>query len=74
MPIYEYHCKTCNKDFECLVFGKEEPECPTCNNKNVERILSSCGFVSKGKGGETTRTSSSSCGSCSSGSCGSCGH
>ncbi|MBW2166467.1 MAG: zinc ribbon domain-containing protein [Deltaproteobacteria bacterium] len=52
MPIYEYHCNNCNKNFEYLVFGKEEPICPACKNKKVGRVLSACGFVSKGSGGE----------------------
>jgi putative FmdB family regulatory protein len=28
MPIYEYHCKNCDQDFEYLVFGSEKPNCP----------------------------------------------
>jgi len=75
MPIYEYHCNKCNKDFECLVFGKEDPVCPSCNKKKVTRILSACGFVSKGGSGETVKTSAStsSCTGCSAASCSSCG-
>ena len=75
MPIYEYHCKKCDKDFECLVFGGEEPSCPTCNEKNVERLMSACGFVSKSAGGETISSSASgsSCAGCAATSCGSCG-
>ncbi len=74
MPIYEYHCGECDKDFECLVFGSEEPECPTCNGRNVHKLMSACGFVSKGGGGETVSTSAgaSSCGGCAGTSCASC--
>lgn len=28
MPIYEYHCDACNKDFEELVFGDAVPPAP----------------------------------------------
>ncbi len=75
MPIYEYHCNNCNKNFEYLVFGKEKPICPACKNKKVSRILSACGFVSKGGGGETVKTSASdsSCSGCTATSCSSCG-
>ena len=46
MPIYEYHCETCGRDFECLVFGKEEPEgCPSCNSKKVNKLMSACGYI-----------------------------
>ena len=75
MPIYEYHCNKCNKDFEYLVFGKEDPACPSCKSKKVGRLLSACGFVSKGGSGETVKTaaSDSSCSGCSATSCSSCG-
>ena len=75
MPIYEYHCEKCGQDFECLVFGSDEVACNTCESKRVKRLMSACGFVSKGASGETTGTSAgSSCGGCSAGSCAGCGH
>ena len=76
MPIYEYHCNNCNRDFEYLVFGKENPACPLCNKTQVSRLLSECGFVSKGGGGETVKASAatSSCSGCTATSCSSCGH
>lgn len=75
MPIYEYTCKKCDKKFEMLVMGKDRPVCPDCGNVKVKRLLSACGFVSKGSGGETVSTSAgaSSCAGCSSSSCSSCG-
>ncbi|MBI5064237.1 MAG: zinc ribbon domain-containing protein, partial [Desulfatitalea sp.] len=51
MPIYEYQCKKCGKEFEQLVFGKETPNCPECNSAKVCRLMSCCGFVSKSAGG-----------------------
>jgi putative FmdB family regulatory protein len=77
MPIYEYHCPDCGKNFECLVFGAETPECcPQCEGRNVQRLLSACGFVSKGSGGATVTRSAgtSSCAGCSATSCSTCGH
>jgi len=76
MPIYEYHCDKCSHDFESIVFGKEKPACPVCSSKKVNKLISACGFMSKGTGGETVKTSasSSSCGSCSASSCAGCGH
>ena len=76
MPIYEYHCDNCNHDFEYLVFGKEQPECPSCRGKNVNKLISACGFLSKSSDGATTRRAAadSSCSGCASTSCSSCGH
>jgi len=76
MPIYEYCCEDCQKNFEKLVFGSEQPDCPSCNSKKVNRLMSTCGFLSKGSGGETTGSSAgaSACGGCSATSCSTCGH
>ena len=75
MPIYEYHCEDCNKDFECLVFGSEQPDCPTCNSTHVCKLMSTCGFVSKGSAGHTvSKSAGSSCSGCAATSCSSCGH
>jgi putative FmdB family regulatory protein len=73
MPIYEYHCEKCGQDFECLIIGSDTPQCTTCNNKKVTKLMSACGFVSKGGGGETVSSSAgSSCSSCSASSCAGC--
>ncbi len=77
MPIYEYHCEKCGHDFEYLVFGGDEAtSCPECEAGGVKRLLSACGFVSKGKGGETVSASAgaASCTGCAATSCGTCGH
>jgi len=76
MPIYEYHCNACEKNFEYLVLSKSEPEvCPLCGGERIEKLMSACGFMSKGSGGETVSSSASgsSCGSCSAASCAGCG-
>lgn len=76
MPIYEYHCEDCGEDFERLVFGNETPECSCCCSKKVNRLMSACGFVSKGSGGVTESRSAgaSGCSGCAATSCSSCGH
>jgi putative FmdB family regulatory protein len=40
MPIFEYHCRACEADFECLVRGSRQPECPKCRSTNLEKQLS----------------------------------
>ncbi|MFN0019816.1 MAG: FmdB family zinc ribbon protein [Pirellulaceae bacterium] len=40
MPLYEYACKKCDKEFELLIRGSEQPECPTCHTTKLEKLLS----------------------------------
>ncbi|MCP4745424.1 MAG: zinc ribbon domain-containing protein [Desulfobacteraceae bacterium] len=72
MPIFEYKCKACDKEFEQLVFGQETPACPVCESNKVCKLMSTCGFVSKGAAGQTVSSSSSSCTGCKATSCSSC--
>ena len=76
MPIYEYKCNQCEKTFEALILGSDVPQCPSCNSQDLSRLLSCCGFVTKGDqgGGANTAstTSTSSCSGCSATSCASC--
>jgi putative FmdB family regulatory protein len=75
MPIYEFHCEKCGNDFECLLLGSDKPGCTTCNSKKVHRLISACGFVSKGGSGQTVKQAAgSSCSGCHASSCGGCRH
>jgi len=40
VPLYEYVCSRCQRQFEELVFGNQQPHCPGCGAAEVERILS----------------------------------
>jgi putative FmdB family regulatory protein len=40
MPLYGYHCKKCDKEFELLIGSADVPECPTCGSKKLDRLLS----------------------------------
>ncbi|MBI5427204.1 MAG: zinc ribbon domain-containing protein [Nitrospinae bacterium] len=43
MPLYEYHCQDCQKDFTLLQSAsvkKEETRCDECGSGNVERKFS----------------------------------
>jgi putative FmdB family regulatory protein len=73
MPIYEYCCNKCQKDFELLIRNNSQDQlCPSCGTKDVEKKFSVFGFQSKGRGMVTS--SGSSCGGCSSHNCGGCKH
>jgi putative FmdB family regulatory protein len=41
MPIFEYACKTCSKEFEALVLPTTgAPKCPACNGVDLEKLIS----------------------------------
>ena len=40
MPIYEYSCNDCGQEFEFLLRGDEQPECPSCGQQRLTRMLS----------------------------------
>jgi len=40
MPIYEYHCTACGKDFELLVRSGTTLACPECQGTALERLIS----------------------------------
>ena len=51
MPIYEYHCETCDKTKEIShgISEKRSPKCPVCG-KRMKRIISRNSFQLKGSG------------------------
>jgi putative FmdB family regulatory protein len=40
MPIYEYACQECGKEFELLVRSDTVPACPQCQTTHLEKKLS----------------------------------
>ena len=40
MPIYEYKCRACGREFEELVKLGETPDCPSCSGNDLERLVS----------------------------------
>jgi len=62
MPIYEYKCNKCKKEFEKLVFAGDDTDisCPECQSHKVTKKMSAASFMAN-----------SSIGSCATGSPGS---
>ena len=41
MPIFEYACKSCGKNFEALVRpNADAPSCPACKGAELEKLIS----------------------------------
>lgn len=40
MPLYEYECQKCHKQFEALVNAGQKPVCEFCGSPRVEKLIS----------------------------------
>lgn len=49
MPIYEYKCKACGKQFEKLVRHSDTPDCPDCQSCELERLFVPAAAISTQK-------------------------
>ena len=65
MPLFDFVCRSCGKEFEALVMGSSKPTCPDCKSKDLVKQMSVFSHKSGG-------SSSSSGSSGSSGGCGGC--
>ena len=74
MPIYEFHCPDCGRDFEELVLSsREKINCPGCGQGRCQKLMSASTFHTKGADGSTaSHSAGGGCGSCHSSSCASC--
>lgn len=52
MPIFEYQCDHCKKEFEKLVFAGEEEKvhCPGCASVEVTKKMSATSFMGPSMG------------------------
>ena len=52
MPIYEYKCKACNREFEYQqrMSDPDKTECEACGASALERLISRTAFALKGGG------------------------
>ena len=61
MPLFEYACNNCDHEFEALVMGNREPECPECHGRSLEKLIS--GFAVGGDAPSAVNAAGS-CGTC----------
>ena len=56
MPIFEYSCKRCGKEFEALVLATTGvPTCPACQSTELEKLISSPAIKSESTHGLAMR-------------------
>jgi len=81
MPIYEYICLDCRKEYEILRSFNEADQsiaCNECGGENVKRKLSVFyaqrgGSTISARPGSAERVGGGGCSSCAGGNCGTCG-
>ena len=54
MPVYEYKCEKCDRDFSLEMkiseYTKKKITCPKCKSTKVKRLISRSTFILKGSG------------------------
>ena len=68
MPLFDFVCKACGKEFETLVMGSAKPQCPACGSTELEKQMSTFAV----RGGSSASCSGSKCSGCAGGSCSTC--
>ena len=53
MPLFEYQCRGCGRQFEAFVTADRTPACPACHGAELRKLLSSPGLVGAGGRAET---------------------
>jgi len=71
VPIFEFHCRKCGRDFEELVAaGADRAPCPGCGSTRVAKKVSAFAVT-----GEARQSGGHACSGCSGGAkCSGCGH
>ena len=64
MPLFEYACKSCDREFETLVRASKAPECPSCGSTDLERRLSVFAAHTNGSNASEPMSSVGACGRC----------
>jgi putative FmdB family regulatory protein len=62
MPIFEYRCGECEREFEAFVTAERTPECPSCGGGKLTKLLSSPGMVGASNGRAESLPMSGGCG------------
>lgn len=48
MPIFEYACRACGRQFEQLVRTGDTPACPACASQDLDKLLSTVAVKTEG--------------------------
>lgn len=45
MPLFEFQCAACERQFESFVTADRKPVCPACGGERLQKLLSRPGMV-----------------------------
>lgn len=48
MPIFEYSCRACGRQFEQLIRTGDTPACPACASQDLDKLLSAVAVKTEG--------------------------
>ena len=63
MPLFEYECRACGRQFEHLTRAAETPACPSCDSEDLQKRLSAFAVGTNG-GGKAGTSTAGPCGAC----------
>lgn len=74
MPIFEYHCNDCDKDFDTLLAHDESAtQCRHCSSENIRKKFSCFSTRTDSyTASDVSASSTSGCAGCTASSCASC--
>lgn len=64
MPLYEYVCRDCQRQFETLVTRERQPECPSCHGRALDKQLSVFAVSTGGSSSAASAGPIGGCGTC----------
>jgi putative FmdB family regulatory protein len=63
MPLFEYECRGCGRQFEYLTRDGQSPSCPSCESHDLQKRLSVFAVGAAG-GARSSEPAARPCGAC----------
>ncbi len=73
MPLYEYRCKSCSREFDLLrpwEFSDKSAECPSCGKPSMRKLSVIAGISGGADGPSSSGDAGPACGTSGDGCCG----